>query len=174
MKVKSISICAILAALASIIGIIESFFPPLIPFVPGSKLGLANVVSLLALNFLSNKQLWAIVFLRIAIVSLLLTNINAFAYSLFGALFSLTIMIILKRFNPHYVSLIGISVASALAHNIGQLVLAAIQAQTFLVFNYLPWLSISGLLAGFLMGLLAHYLSQRLSFIGEGAYYEGD
>ena len=125
MKAKIITLCGLLTALAIVLSLVERLFPldAVVP-VPGAKLGLANVVTLFALTRVSARDALAVVVCRVAISSLLMGSVTAFLFSLFGGLLSLIVMWALLRAEGTFCSLLGVSVAGAAAHNIGQVIAA--------------------------------------------------
>ena len=150
---KRIAYCAMLTALAMIFGYVEA----LIPFsfgVPGIKLGLANLVIVVALYMLSANQVFFIQLARIVLVSFLFGNMSMMLYSLAGGILSFFVMCLLKRKKDF--SIIGVSIAGGVSHNIGQLIVASLVVQNIWLAYYLPVLMIAGLVTGFLIGVLAH------------------
>ena len=141
MKTKKLTLCGLLTALAVVLSLVERLFPldAVVP-VPGVKLGLANVVTLFALTRVSARDALAVVVCRVAISSLLMGSVTAFLFSLLGGLFSLTVMWALLRAEGRFCSLLGVSVAGAAAHNIGQVAAAVFWMQTGAVIAYLPLL----------------------------------
>ena len=121
MKIKSVAYCAMLTALAMIFGYVEA----LVPFhfgLPGVKLGVANIVIVLALYQLPVGQVFAIQVMRIVLVSFLFGNVSMMLYSLAGGILSLLIMLLLKKTN--WFSITGISIVGGVSHNLGQLAVA--------------------------------------------------
>lgn len=150
---KRIAYCAMLTALAMIFGYVEA----LIPFsfgIPGIKLGLANLVIVVALYMLPANQVFFIQLARIVLVSFLFGNMSMMLYSLSGGILSFFIMCLLKRKKDF--SIIGVSIAGGVSHNIGQLIVASLVVQNIWLAYYLPVLMIAGLVTGFLIGILAH------------------
>jgi len=147
---------AILVALAMIFSYIEA----LIPFsfgVPGIKLGLANLVVVATLYFLPPYQVFTILVLRIVLISFLFGNMSAMLYSLAGGFLSCLIMLALKK--SKLFSMVGVSIAGGVAHNVGQLFVAAVVVQSGYVLTYLPFLMVAGVCAGLLIGLIGKKLA---------------
>ena len=149
---KKIATVGVFAALAMIFSYIEAIIPVNIG-VPGVKLGLANLVTVVALYKFGVKEAAFISFVRIVIVGLLFGNAMSLVYSLSGGVLSFCGMIILKRFKGF--SEIGVSVFGGVLHNIGQLAAAALMLQTAGILSYLPVLLIAGAATGFIIGILA-------------------
>ena len=155
MNTKSVAYCAMLTALAMIFGYVEA----LVPFhfgLPGVKLGVANIVIVLALYQLPAGQVFAIQVMRIVLVSFLFGNVSMMLYSLAGGILSLLIMLLLKKTN--WFSITGISIVGGVSHNLGQLAVALLVVQNLRITFYLPVLLIAGLVTGCLIGMLAYKL----------------
>ncbi len=156
MSVKRLTINALLTAVALGIFVLESALPPLTP-VPGIKLGLANLVTLFALVFLSGKDALMILLARILLGALFAGNPSVLLYSLSGGLASLLIELLLLRKNPVQF-LWGISAIGALIHNTVQVLIAILLTRTPAILSYLPLLWISGIITGAFTGLCIRYL----------------
>ena len=117
-KVNQMTLCAILISMALVLSYIERFIPlqMFIPL-PGIKLGLANIVTLMALFFLGEKSAFTILVLRCLLGSLFGGGIFGLAFSMTGGLLSMTVMCIFKR--CRLISIYGVSILGAAAHNIG-------------------------------------------------------
>ncbi|MDR0199074.1 MAG: Gx transporter family protein [Streptococcaceae bacterium] len=152
---------ALLTAVATVMGLIESTFPPFFGFAPGAKIGLPNLVMIIALFTLRWPQVWTIEVLRLLITGLF-TGFSVMIYSTAGGVLSLLAMYAVKALGPRLVSFIGVSVVGGFFHNAGQLLAAAWIAQTPSVLGYLPWLAFFGLLAGFVIGIGGNQLIWRI------------
>ena len=146
-----------------VLSYLELLLPPIYSAVPGIKMGLPNIAILLVLYRAGAKEAAAVSFIRIVITSILFGNITMFWYSLAGATLSLAVMILLKRID--ILSSVGVSVAGALAHNVGQTIVAMILMQTSQLGYYLIVLSITGAISGIFVGLLGGYVIKRISKI---------
>ncbi|MCT2534301.1 Gx transporter family protein [Aquibacillus koreensis] len=149
---------ALLASQAVIISLIERAIPFPFAIAPGAKLGLANIITCMALYTLSTKDAAKVVAIRIVLSTLLGGTISSFMYSASGAILSFIGMWAVKKLGPNRVSLIGVSTAGAILHNVGQLMIASWIAQTWTVLLYLPVLSFIGILSGIAIGIFANYL----------------
>ena len=149
-KVAYLSLCTAAAAICSYI---ETLIPITILPLPDFKLGLANIVLLLILTQTGLRDALAVCLLRTVIVSLLFSGILSLAFSLCGGICALCVMAALQKANKF--SLPGISVAGAVFHNLGQLLVAGIITGSVSVLAYLPALMLCALLCGLLMGFLA-------------------
>lgn len=155
MQPKKLTLCGMLTALAIVLSLAERLFPldAIVP-VPGVKLGLANVVTLFALTRLSVRDAVAILLCRVALSSLLMGSVTAFLFSLFGGLLALFAMWALLHVEGKFCSLLGVSVAGAAAHNIGQIAAAVLWMKTTAVLAYLPYLLLMSVPLGLVTGLV--------------------
>lgn len=148
-----------MAALALIFSYIEA----LIPFqfgIPGIKLGIANLVIIIALYDLGAKYAFIVNLVRILIAGLLFNGLFGAAYSLAGALVSFAVMILLKRTDVFSVT--GVSMAGGVAHNLGQILVAAFLISNIKIFVYFPVLILSGVVSGAVIGIVAHLILKKL------------
>jgi heptaprenyl diphosphate synthase len=160
----------ILCAQGIILGLIEQSLPSPFPLAPGAKLGLTNIITLIALVLLPFKDCILLTFLRLVITALISGGVSTFIYAAAGATLSLILMKIFLLFTPKIISLIGVSIIGGVSHNFGQLIVATILAQSKYIMLYLPILTIIGILAGLVVGLVSNYLFhyvQALSFVKE-------
>lgn len=153
---------AIFAAVAVVLSIIESMIP--MPFsIPGAKLGLANIMVLTCLYFLNGKDTFTLIILKTILTAFIFGTFSSFLFSFFGAIFSFAVMYLLMRVGRNSFSLIGISIAGGIAHNLGQLTAAMIIFKSSKIFYYLPALMITGIVTGIFIGLAVKYLIASLS-----------
>lgn len=152
---------ALLTALAITLMAVERLIPVSIA-VPGIKLGLANIVTLTALYLLTWRDSLTIVLLRVLLGSLILGSFSAFMFSLGGALLAFAVMAMLIRLLPKMFSTVGVSISGAVAHNIGQLLVAAAVVQNIRIISYVPVLLMAavgtGLATGYTVTLLLKYV----------------
>ncbi|MBR0374544.1 MAG: Gx transporter family protein [Mogibacterium sp.] len=153
---------ALLAALALIFSYVEAIIP-YTPAVPGIKLGVANLVVIIALYRYGARDALLINLVRIVIAGLLFNGLFGMLYSLAGAAVSLLGMIALKKAGPFSVA--GVSMAGGVLHNLGQLIVAALLIEDVRIFGYFPVLMFSGIVSGIAIGVLAHIVLARLSRI---------
>lgn len=150
----------VFTALALIFSYIETLIP--ISFgIPGVKLGLANLIIVIALYKITLKEVYVLSVVRVLLSGVLFGNYFSIAYSLAGGLLSLTVMALLKKTDGF--SVMGISIAGGVFHNIGQLIVAMLVVETFVMSYYMPVLLIAGLITGFLIGVIADQILRRLS-----------
>lgn len=159
-KTKRLALCGILTAAALTIFVIEAQIPLPIP-IPGVKLGLANIITLFALIYLTPKEAAAILVSRILLGTVLAGSPAALIYSLFGGLACFAAeLCMLKLFKIRRIW--ALSAVGAMIHNLAQLTAAALITKTASVFFYLPPLMISAVLTGCFTGLCISYLDFTL------------
>ena len=149
---KRVATAALLSALAIIFGYIE-FLIPISVAAPGIKLGVANIVIVIALYKLGWKWALPVNVVRVLLSALLFGSVFSALYSLAGAVLSFAVMAALKR--TGIFSIAGVSMAGGVAHNVGQLLVACFAMQTGNVLYYYPVLLISGLATGIGIGIIA-------------------
>lgn len=159
MKPKNIAQYGLLTALALVLAYLESLIPAFFA-IPGMKLGLTNLVVLSALYQMGGRAALILNLIRIGLVTLLFGNGLAFLFSLAGGLLSWLVMVGLKASGRF--SMLGVSMAGGVAHNVGQILMAMIVLDTWQVVSYLLVLWISGLAAGLVIGLLCYEVLRRL------------
>lgn len=143
--------------------LIFSYVEVLIPFtigIPGIKLGIANIVVIIALYYLNAKYALTINIVRVLIAGLLFNGLFGALYSLAGALVSFVVMVLLKKTNIF--SAVGISMAGGVAHNLGQILVATVLVANIKIFIYFPVLIISGVITGAITGILAGLILRKL------------
>lgn len=132
-----------------------SYIEVLIPFsigIYGVKLGLANIVVLTALYIMGVKESLIISLVRILLVGFTFGNMSMLLYSLAGGLLSWLVMYICKT--SKLFSVVGVSVAGGVTHNIGQILVAIIIMDNVNLLYYMPVLLIAGTITGVLIGIL--------------------
>lgn len=156
MSAKRITQLAMLTTISLIIFIIELRIPNLVP-IPGVKLGLANIVTVYAMYHCTAKETMMIVFTRILLGSIFGGNISAIFYSLGETLLCLAGMLLFRRvIDEKYIWIC--SILGAVLHNTGQIAVAALMMKTTAVISYLPFLLVSGCIAGAFTGVCAQTL----------------
>ncbi len=161
---KKMALGAVLTALALGLSTIENLFPVtlLIPL-PGVKLGLANIVTVFALYELGAVPALTILVARCLLGSLFAGNASALIFSMLGGLTAMLVMIALKQLPK--LSVFGVSIGGAAAHNIGQIAAAMITLGNTMVLGYLPFLLAVSLLTGTLTGFIAALLFRAMKHV---------
>lgn len=152
-----------MSAMYATLALIFTYVEFLIPYsvgIPGVKLGLANLVIIIALYEMDFKYALSINLLRIALSGLLFSGVFAMFYSLSGGLVSIIVMWALKRSGKF--SMAGVSMAGGVAHNLGQLLVAAFVVSNIKIFVYFPILIFSGIGAGICIGIVAYVIDKRV------------
>ena len=158
MKTKQLTTGAILAALALALSYVEGMFPLPVPL-PGFKLGLANIVTLFALYTLGAPSALAILLVRVLLGAMFAGNASALIYSLLGGFAAMAVMIALSR--ARGLSVYGVSIGGAAAHNIGQVAAAMLTLGNAAPTAYLPVLLVVAVFSGALTGLICSLLLGR-------------
>lgn len=154
--VRRIAILGLMVSMALILHIVEGMLS--VPYIaPGVKLGLANIVSLVAIVIFGFNEAVTIVVLRSFLGSLLGGTPSSFFFSAAGGILSTIVMYAVYRKSGDKFSLIGISVIGAIVHNIGQLLVASIIVENFGLYVYFPVLMVSAVITGFFIGIAARY-----------------
>ena len=158
-RTRRLAFAAMFAALALIFSYVEMLVPIPVP-IPGVKLGLANLVVLIALYRLGFRYAFTINCVRIVIAGLLFSGVFGMLYSFGGGILSLLVMYLLYR--TKLFSMVGISMAGGVMHNLGQLLTACAIMSNISLLSYFAVLFFSGLISGILIGILAYSIEQRL------------
>ena len=146
------------------LALIFSYVETLIPIqfgIPGVKLGLANLIIVIALYRMKLSEAYLLSIVRVLLAGFIFGNYFSIIYSLAGGLLSLTVMALLRKKGGF--SVIGVSIAGGVFHNIGQLIIASVIVETFSVMYYVPVLLIAGLVTGRLIGIASDGMLKRLA-----------
>ena len=155
---KKLTALALTVSFALILSFIESRIPAFVA-IPGVKAGLANIAVIFTLYKFGIKEAVTVSLIRVLLVSMLFGSPISMIYSITGAVFSLSLMIMLKKLTP--LSELTISIAGAVMHNIGQITAASIMLGTNVVIYYLPFLLLSGTIAGVIVGIASGLLIKK-------------
>ena len=155
---STIAKLGLLTAVAIVLGYFEHLLP--VAGIPGVKLGLANTVLLYALYLLDVPSAILLMFLKVGVSGLLFGGPAAMLYSFAGGVLSLVVMIFARKLTGF--SVVGVSVLGAVAHNVGQMLVAVFVVETRAILAYLPILLIAAAITGTLTGLIAQYTFRGL------------
>ena len=147
---RRVSSGAMLVALAMIFSYVESLIPINLG-VPGIKLGVANLVTVTGLYILAPMEVFVVVILRVLLVGFMLA----------GGILSFLVMLLLKRIKGF--SMIGVSIAGGVSHNIGQIAVAMCVLENTKLVYYLPVLMIAGTITGILIGVVSQKILPAVS-----------
>lgn len=161
MKLKQLTVNALLTAIALTIFMIEAQIPTLVP-IPGVKLGLANIVTVFALFAYSPKDALAILVIRVFMGSVFSGQISTMLYSMGGGLTCFAVLLFVRKILTAKQMWVA-SVIGAVFHNIGQILVAILVTGTPGIAVYLPMLLVSGIIAGCFTGLCAQFLYSKLN-----------
>lgn len=144
-------------SIAIVLSIIESIIPIFNGAIPGIKLGLANIIIVTILYSYSFKDAFFISIMKVILVGILRTGIfsTTFFLSLTGSLSSIIIMGILKKTK---LSIVGTSTIGSIFHTIGQLITAILILKNINLVYYFPYITLSALITGIIIGLLSKHL----------------
>lgn len=162
LKTRRLALSAMLAALALIFSYVEAMIPIPVP-VPGIKLGIANLVIVIAIYKLGFRYAFTINCVRIVIAGLLFSGVFGMFYSFAGGILSIAVMYLLYK--TGWFSMIGVSMAGGVAHNLGQLITACLIVSNIRLMSYFSILLFSGLFSGIAVGFLATLIYRRLTDI---------
>ena len=159
MKTKKIAVLALAIALAMILSFVESQIPAFVA-IPGVKIGLANIAVVFVLYKLGWKEAVLISLVRVVMVSMLFGTLVSLFYSVAGAVLSLTGMVLLKK--TGLFSTVAVSVTGGVLHNVGQILMACLLLETNVIVYYLPFLILSGVIAGVVIGVVSAIMVNRV------------
>lgn len=159
---KKTALTGMLVALAFVLSYIETLIPINLG-IPGAKLGLANLVVMVALYTLGTKEAFALSMVRILLTGLTFSSMAAMLYSFAGGILSFVVMALVKK--TKLFSATGVSVLGGIAHNAGQIFVAMWVLDTATLIYYFPVLAITGIVSGTVIGLLTALVIRRVSGI---------
>ena len=160
METRKVVHMGMLIALAMILSFIESQIPAFVA-IPGMKIGLANIAIVFALYTLDFRNALVVSLIRVVLSCLLFGSAVSLAYSLAGALISLTGMALLKK--SGFFGVIGVSVCGAVLHNLGQIGVAWLILKTQALVYYLPFLLFSAVAGGIVIGIISAVVIKRIN-----------
>ena len=156
---RRVALYGMLIALAFVFSYVEAMIP-LPVFVPGMKLGLANLVSVAGLYSVGLAGTALVAMVRIVLVGFTFGNTFSMLYGLVGGTASMAVMILARK--SGWFSPVGVSILGGIFHNAGQLIIAAFVVRTTGVFVYFPALLASGVVTGTVIGLLGGWIVERI------------
>lgn len=164
MSSKKICITGVLIALSMVFSYVDSLIT-IIPSAYFVKLGLANICVMFCLYVMSERYAFFVLLIRVVLMGITFTSFSAMIYSLSGGLLSFFVMYILKK--TGLFSIIAVSVAGAICHNMGQLIVAFAVLESKAVLTFIPTLIISGMITGFLIGIISKIIIKRIKIFKE-------
>lgn len=158
MNTKKITESGLLLAVSLVLAYFESLLPVMIA-VPGVKLGLANIITMLVLYQSGAKQAFILMTVRVVMAGFLFSGVMGILYSFAGGVLCILAMYIVKK-SPYF-SVLGVSMTGAVFHNLGQLIIAFILMENAHILYYFPVLGVAALLSGFAIGYISEILIKR-------------
>ena len=150
-KTRRLALCAVLISMALVLSYMERFIPlQMVVPLPGIKLGLANIVTLIALYLFGAKQAYLILAVRCILGSVFGGSVTGLIFSLTGGTLSMAVMAAASRLP--FLSVYGVSILGAAAHNIGQICASMALMQSVYIGAYLPYLLIVAIATGLATG----------------------
>jgi len=156
---KKLAALAVTVALAMVLSFLESRIPAFVA-IPGIKVGLANIAVIFTMYKFGERDAAIVSVIRVLLVSLLFGSVVSLWYSLAGAVLSFTVMTLLKRLTP--LATVTVSVIGGITHNIAQVCVASLLLATDVVIYYLPFLLLSGTVAGVAVGIAGGLLVKKV------------
>ena len=153
---RRVAMLSVLCAMGLITFMIESLFPPLF-MLPGAKMGLSNIFSMLAVFLLGVPDAIVLVVVRTVLGSMY-SNMSALIYSLTAGLVSVLATSAMVEFLYPKISVIAVSVVAAVLHNLTQNVVFCLVSNTPEMFAYMPWLALLGVVAGIIVGFAVWFI----------------
>ena len=159
-KTRRIALLGVLTSVALVLSYLEVMLPPISTAVPGIKMGLPNIIIIFFLYKFGLKEAVTVSPIRVFIVALLFGNVMTLAYSVAGAVLSLGLMTLFKKLD--FFSQVGVSIIGGISHNLGQILVAIFLFDTIQIGYYMIILSITGTIAGVVIGIISSILVKKL------------
>lgn len=166
LNTKRITTLGILIALSLVTFMLENLLPPL--FLPGAKIGLSNVFSLITLFMYTPVDAIILVIIRTTLSCFIVGNVSSLIYSLTAGIVSIIVSSIFVKFLHPKISVLAISIVSAVIHNIVQVLVFCLVVSSSLMISYLPYLALIGVLSGAIVGTLVYLVIHKVPI----TYYE--
>jgi len=160
--ILDISTISAFVALSLLLFYVENFLPPLIPLVPFAKIGLSNIVTLVALYCIGGKKAFIVLITRCILSSLFMGNVFSLVYSLSGAIASFLVMLFLYKTCRKFLSIVVISIVAAITHNIVQVLIAWAIVGNIYILSFLAYLLIVSVIAGIITALCAKFAISKI------------
>ena len=159
MKTRKLTTLSMLTAIALTIFMVEAQIPPLTP-VPGIKMGLSNIITVFIVFAIGPKEAAAVLFVRVFLGAVFAGNFSTIFYSAAGGLCAILVTILLRKLLTKKQLWVA-GVCGAIAHSIGQMVVAVLVTGTPSIAVYLPVMVAISILSGSFTGLCAQFLVNR-------------
>ncbi len=159
MRTKHITQFGLFLAVALVLSYLETLLPVVVA-VPGVKIGLANIVTMLFLYEYGTGRAFVFMTARVVLTGFLFSGVSGIIYSFAGGLACILVMSIVRRIPA--CSILGVSMAGAVAHNFGQIIVAWFMMDNAHILYYFPVLCVTSLVTGIFIGFLSNILVERL------------
>ena len=159
MKTRKLTLLALLTAIALTIFMVEAQIPVLVP-IPGIKLGLANIVTVFVVFALGPKEGCLVLAARIFLGAVFAGNFSTIFYSAAGGALAIAVTIGLRRILTNKQLWVA-GALGAVAHSLGQMVMAVLLTGTPGLIVYLPVMMAVSIVTGTFTGLCAQFLVNR-------------
>ena len=160
LSAKRVATVGVLTALSLISFMLESLLPPI--FLPGAKIGLSNIFTLVTLLMFGPIDAIILIIVRTTLGSLIVGNLVSLIYSLSAGVASLLVAIVLMQFVYPRISLISISITSAIVHNIVQVLVFCLLVNNMYMISYLPYFALIGMASGLIVGALVFLIIHKV------------
>lgn len=159
-KLKKLTLCALLTAFAILSFTLENLFPPLV--LPGARMGISNIFILLSTIYLGAPYGFATLIIKVTLGSLFAGNISAIMYSLPAGIISLSLELLLLTFIKK-VSLVSVSVAGSVINVTIQNTVFCLVTGVTEYLGYLPYLSLISVISGLIIGFTVYIVIKKVS-----------
>ncbi len=160
MSTKKLALTSVFCGSALLMFVLESLFPSFL--LPGAKMGLSNIFTLLTIVLVGGWQAILLVIVRTTLGCLIVGNMSALMYSLSAGLVSAVISVVLYRYLGKKLSIVSISVAGSVVHNIVQAVVFMLVTSTVEYLAFLGYLAIFGVLSGLVVGFCVVLIIRKI------------
>ena len=157
-KLKKTIFIAIMISMSIVLSIVESMISTTLFIIPGVKIGLANIITLIVLYIYGEKEAFIVVVIRILLVAIIspVSTLLSFSLSISGGLFAIITMILVKKIKS--LSIMSTSVMGSLMHMVGQILMAMFVLETPTLIYYLPYMMILSVPTGVFTGIIGKKL----------------
>lgn len=160
-KINFIVLNALFVAIGIILQIAENSFP-VITEIPGGKLGLANIVSILNISIFGGVNALIVAVLRAFLGSVLFGGTVSMLYSVGGAFLSTICMSLFMKFKSEKFSFVSVGIIGAVSHNLAQVLIASVILQSVYIWSYFPVLMIIGAISGTVTGFSSQLIKSKI------------
>lgn len=153
---RSLVRTAMFCAIALVLSLVERLLEPLFAFMPGVKLGIANIAVLMALVLDGAVSGITVVVIKCLFSAIFSANVTSLIFSLSASLTSFALQLLILKLGKNKIGIIAVSVIGALVHNVTQVLVASLLVQTNLTVLTI-FLLPAGFVAGVFTGLVSYY-----------------